>query len=175
MSNSGNLEVTYCHPHPEIRKGLLSRHFISANLASLPCYGGSHTYHRQHQHGIPTRTLNHFCTATTDEWCRNRLHHHRFIVRFPIGLDPPPPQQPFTGVLIKSIWAAYLRPDVLPDVNHITPNDTAYKWWSCHSGHKRLCKPSRPKQWGPDLPFFQAGHGDWLAGAAAHKSGWCRD
>ena len=34
-------------------------------------------------------------------------------------------------------------------------------------------EPSRPQQWGPDLPFFgHAGHATrWMAGAAAHKSG----
>ena len=47
------------------------------------------------------------------------------------------------------------------------PNDTAYKRWSCHSGHKLLCKlclTSPPQQWGPDLPFWGAcGPAGWLA------------
>ena len=35
-------------------------------------------------------------------------------------------------------------------------------------------EPSRPQQWGPDLPFFlgmPAMRTRWMAGAAAHKSG----
>ena len=32
MSNSGDLEVIYCYPHPKTWQGLFSRHFISANL-----------------------------------------------------------------------------------------------------------------------------------------------
>ena len=77
MSNSSDLEVIYCHPHPETWKGLFSRHFISANLTFLPSsesYGGSRDYHRQHPPSpshcstwIPTRTLNNLCTATTSD------------------------------------------------------------------------------------------------------------
>ena len=34
-----------------------------------------------------------------------------------VGLSPH--NTPFPGVLIKSIGAAFLRPDALPDVNHM--------------------------------------------------------
>ena len=33
MSNSGYLDMMYCHPHPELRQRLFSGHFMSANLA----------------------------------------------------------------------------------------------------------------------------------------------
>ena len=50
----------------------------------------------------------------------------------------------------------------------LAPNDTAYKRWSCHSGHKLLCKwcrTSPPPEWGPDFPFLgHAGHADPLDG-----------
>ena len=38
-------------------------------------------------------------------------------------------------------------------------------------------EPPRPQQWGPDLPFLgmPAMRTRWMAGAAAHKSGLCRD
>ena len=39
-------------------------------------------------------------------------------------------------------------------------------------------EPPRPQQWGPDLPGFfgmPAMQTRWMTGAAAHKSGWCRD
>ena len=39
-------------------------------------------------------------------------------------------------------------------------------------------EPPRPQQWGPDLPFLggmPAMRIHWIAGAAANKSGWCRD
>ena len=57
------------------------------------------------------------------------------------------------------------------------PNDTAYKWWSCHSRQELLCKLCRtlppPANGGPNLPFFwhAAMRTRWMAGAAAHKSG----
>ena len=34
-------------------------------------------------------------------------------------------------------------------------------------------EPFRPQQWVPDLPFLMRTR--WMAGAAAHKRGWCRD
>ena len=40
----------------------------------------------------------------------------------------------------------------------LDPNDTVYKRWSCHSGHKLLCncvEPFSPHQWTPDLPQRQ--------------------
>ena len=49
------------------------------------------------------------------------------------------------------------------------PNGTAYKWWSCHSGHKLLCKlcltfPT-PSNGIPIYRFFwQAGHAEPLDG-----------
>ena len=49
------------------------------------------------------------------------------------------------------------------------PNDTAYKRWSCYSGHKPLCKLCRtfpPLKMGPDLRFFASrpcGPTGWLA------------
>ena len=39
----------------------------------------------------------------------------------------------------------------------LAPNDTAYKRWSCHSGHKLLCKLCRtfpPPAMGPIYRFF---------------------
>ena len=87
MSNSGDLELIYCRPHPETWQGLFSRHFISANLTSLPSsesYGSSHDYHRQHPPApsrwstrIPTRTLNNFYTATTDDDVAIDLIHRK--------------------------------------------------------------------------------------------------
>ena len=62
------------------------------------------------------------------------------------------------------------------DLRKRAPNDTAYKWWSCHSGHKLLCKLCQtfpPQQWGPDLPFLgkPAMRTRWMAGAASHRCG----
>ena len=54
------------------------------------------------------------------------------------------------------------------EAQHMAPNDTAYKRWSCHSGHKLLCKfcrtfPSPVME--PDLPCFgKAGQADPLLG-----------
>ena len=49
-------------------------------LCPAASYGGSHAYHYQHTPAprlwptrIPTWTINHFCSTTTDEWCRDRL------------------------------------------------------------------------------------------------------
>ena len=44
----------------------------------------------------------------------------------------------------------------------MVPNDTSYNRWSCHGGHKLLCKLCRNlSQRGPDLLYFrQAGHAD---------------
>ena len=48
------------------------------------------------------------------------------------------------------------------------PNDTAYKWWSCHSGLKLLCKLCRtfpPPAMGTRFTVFgNAGHADPLDG-----------
>ena len=41
-------------------------------------------------------------------------YYHRFIVRFPNGLDFP-----FPGVLMKSIGAAMVPPDAFPGINHM--------------------------------------------------------
>ena len=56
------------------------------------------------------------------------------------------------------------------DCKQQAPNDTVYKWWSCHSCYKLLCKLCRnlpPQQWGPDLPGFlpirPCGPTGWLA------------
>ena len=35
-------------------------------------------------------------------------------------------------------------------------------------------EPSRPRQWGPDIPFF-CKPAMRMVGAVPHKSGWCRD
>ena len=52
-------------------------------------------------------------------------------------------------------------------VEEALQNDTTYKQWSCHIGHKllcKLCRALRPQQWGPDFPFLgQAGPAGWLA------------
>ena len=55
-------------------------------------------------------------------------------------------------------------------------NDTAYKWWSCHSGFKLLCKVCRtspnPAMGARFTVFGHAGHADpRMAGAVAHKNG----
>ena len=51
------------------------------------------------------------------------------------------------------------------------PNDTAYKRWSCHSGHKlrcKLCRTFQPPAMGARLTVFLAGRpcgpDGWLAG-----------
>ena len=50
------------------------------------------------------------------------------------------------------------------------PNDTAYKWWSCHSSHKlrcKLCRTLPPLSMGTRYTDFLAsrpcGHAGWLA------------
>ena len=52
----------------------------------------------------------------------------------------------------------------------MAPNDTAYKRWICHSGHKLLCKLCRtfppPEMGGRFTVFF------WQAGHAAPLDGW---
>ena len=63
---------------------------------------------------------------------------------------------------------------------YMAPNVTAYKRWSCHSGYKLLCncvESTRPQRWGPDLPLLGklVMRTGWMAGAAPHKSGGCRD
>ena len=77
LSDSVDLEVTHCHSNPETRQGLLSQHFLSTYLAPLyrsEIYGGSLTSNRQQPPAFirrptrfPTRTVYHFCFATTDE------------------------------------------------------------------------------------------------------------
>ena len=70
-----------------------------------------------------------------------------------------------------------LTVDESTEVNNVAPNDTAYKWWSCHSGLKLLCKlcqTSPPPAMGARFTVFlgmPAMRTRWLAGAAAHKSG----
>ena len=83
MSDSVDLEVIHCHPNPETRQGLLSRHVLSAYLAPLSSsesYGGSLTSNGQHPIAsicrptrFPTRTLYHLCFTTTDEWYRDKV------------------------------------------------------------------------------------------------------
>ena len=57
------------------------------------------------------------------------------------------------------------------------PNDTAYKWWSCHSRQELLCKLCRtlpPPAMGARFTVFlgmPAMRTRCMAGAAAHKSG----
>ena len=57
------------------------------------------------------------------------------------------------------------------------PNDTAYKWWSCHSSFKllcKLCRTSPPPAMGARFTVFlgmPVMRTRWMAGAAAHKSG----
>ena len=77
------LEVIHCHPNPETRHGLLSQHLLSVYLAPLSdseSYGDSHPSNRQQPSAsirrptrFPTRTLHHFCFATTDEWYHDRF------------------------------------------------------------------------------------------------------
>ena len=77
LLNSVDLEVIHCHPNPETMQGLLSQHFLSAYLAPLSgseSYRGSLTSNHQQPPAsicrptrFPTRTLYHFCFATTDE------------------------------------------------------------------------------------------------------------
>ena len=52
------------------------------------------------------------------------------------------------------------------------PNDTTYKRWICHNGHKLLCKLCRT--FPPPFTVFlgmPAMRTRWMAGADAHKSG----
>ena len=77
LLDSVDLEVIHCHPNPETRQGLLSQHFLSAYLTPLSSsesYRDSLTSNRQQPPAsiriptqFPTRTLYHFCFATTDE------------------------------------------------------------------------------------------------------------
>ena len=68
---------------------------------------------------------------------------------------------------------------VLKPIEYIkqSPNDTAYKRWSCHSGFKllcKLCRTSPPPAMGARFTVFlgmPAMRTRWMAGAAAHKSG----
>ena len=58
----------------------------------------------------------------------------------------------------------------------VAQNDTSYKRWSCHSGHKllyKLCRTFPPPAMGLDLPFLvmPVMWTRWMAGTAAHKSG----
>ena len=68
---------------------------------------------------------------------------------------------------------AVLIKDARSDHMEETPNDTAYKWCSCHSGHKLLCNLCCTQQWGPDLLFLgmPAMRTRWMTGAADYKSG----
>ena len=66
------------------------------------------------------------------------------------------------------------------DSQDLAPNDTAYKRWAvtADSGCCADCvEPPRHQHWGPYFPFLAmpAMPTRWMAGAAAHKSGWCRD
>ena len=59
--------------------------------------------------------------------------------------------------------------DYFYDRHYLAPNETAYKRWSRHSGHKLLCKLCRtfPPQWGSRFTVFWAcrpcGPAGWLA------------
>ena len=55
--------------------------------------------------------------------------------------------------------------------NVMAPNDTAYKRWSCHSGHKILSNQPAPINGGPIYHFWgkPAMRTRWMAGAASHK------
>ena len=44
------------------------------------------------------------------------IYHHRFIVRFPKGLDFPLITLP---VLLMEYWSRFLRPDAFSGVNHM--------------------------------------------------------
>ena len=84
----------------------------------------------------------------------------------------PPQNTPFSGVFMKSIGAAFfLRPDAVPDVNHMAPNDTAYKRWSCHSGLKLLCKLCRTSP-PPVMGSRFTGHADPLDGWRCCTQKW---
>ena len=54
------------------------------------------------------------------------------------------------------------------DTSIVAPNDTAYKWWSCHSRQELLCKLCRtlpPPAMGARFTVFgHAGHADPLDG-----------
>ena len=83
-------------------------------------------------------------------------------------------------VLIVRLWTDIIWGYVIDEVVQQAPNDTAYKRWSCHNGHKLLCKLCR-NQTPPPPPAMGARHTVFgkpamrMVGAAPHKSGWCRD
>ena len=76
-------------------------------------------------HQLQLYQMSRTCSSRSSEFINMRsvhfccYHHHRYIVSFPIGLNPSPPNAPFPGVLKKSIGAAFLRLDALPDINHM--------------------------------------------------------
>ena len=75
---------------------------------------------------------------------------------------------PFPGVLMKSIGAAFF--DRMPFLMSTTWLQTTQPTsGGAVTADKNCCancvEPSRPQQWGPDLPFFgHAGHADPLDG-----------
>ena len=69
-------------------------------------------------------------------------------------------------------WDLFVRSlkdtDAPADIHLGAPNDTAYKWWSCHSRQELLCKLCRtipPPAMGARFTVFgHAGHADPLDG-----------
>ena len=66
--------------------------------------------------------------------------------------------------------------DALNDLLSKAPNDTPTRSGDVtadSSCYENCVELSRPQEWGPDLPFLgmPAMRTQWMAGAAAHKSG----
>ena len=65
-------------------------------------------------------------------------------------------------------WKRRLEENAHADLVNLAPNDTAYKWWSCYSGFKllcKLCRTSPPPAMGARFNVFgHAGHADPLDG-----------
>ena len=72
--------------------------------------------------------------------CRMGIHISSVYSPFSDRAGIPLHNIPSPEVLMKSFGAELLRPDALPDVNHIHQTDTACSWLVCHSrGDCAIC------------------------------------
>ena len=95
--------------------------------------------------------------GTTAEWTLHSIQ----------PVDTPPLREPSTN--------AYVSFEVVEQVYCV--GSKRHSLQAVTNCCANCVEPARPQEWGPDLSFFgkPAMRTHWMAGAAPHKSGRCRD